>query len=114
MLKTQVESPDARPRAKRSYAPRVFLAVVLLGLAPLGYEAGLIVVSNWQAMNGMYSPPRTPFLAAIADWSRTAGTEFRFQTDRLVGGGHLDPAWAVPIGVGWAALTAYLFLRKVH
>lgn len=113
MSKTRVELPDdAGRRANRSCVPRVFLAVVLLAVAPVVYETGWIVLANWRAMNGVYSPPRTPVLAAVAGWSRSAGTEFRSQADRLVGGGHLDPAWAVPIGIGWAAMTGYLFLRK--
>ena len=103
---------EERTLRRHSQAPRVMLIGLILVLSPLLYEGGLILVSNWQSMTGVYWEPHTPIVDWLVDVSRDVNQYVRSRLSRTLTSGSLTPTTAVPIAVGWAALMAVLFLRR--
>jgi hypothetical protein len=108
-----LEDPFPGP-GRRAIAPRLVLLAVLLLLSPVLYEAGLVVVANWQSMTGVSRTPKTPTLDAIRERCDAANREaWRFYAFHIQNG-RMSPGVAVPLGVGWAAAMAMVFLRRAQ
>jgi ABC-type phosphate transport system permease subunit len=112
MRSYQATNHDDFALKRHSRAPRVLLACLILILSPLLYEGGIILVSSWQSMMGVYWEPHTPIIDMMVDLSRTISQYVQSRLSGTLMNGSLTPVTAVPIAVGWAVLMAVLFLRK--
>lgn len=112
MRKYQAANHDDFTIKRHSWAPRVLLVGLFLLVSPLLYEGGIMLVSNWQSMAGVYWEPHTPVVDMLVDLSHTVHQYVQSRFSGTLVNGSLTPITAVPIAVGWAVLMAFMFLRR--
>ena len=103
------ESPTRARR--RSRATFLALFTIVIALSPWWYEEGTVVYAQWRTLTGTYTVVRTPRLDALGDWSRAARESLRSGASSTLNG-QWSASMAVPLGIGWAAVMALVFLRK--
>ena len=84
---------------------------MLLVVSPIVYEAGLIVVSNWQAMTGVYWEPHTPALDALREGVESVSRSVVARSMHHAQSGRMSPSVAIPLGIGWSVALMLVFLR---
>ncbi len=112
MRKLASISVDDRPR-RRGPRAGALLALLLLALSPVIYEAVLLVVAQWKGLFGVGMRVETPVLHRLESMLTLGRQELSLQTHGFFHQGTWSTSFVVLFALFWTGVLA-LMLRKCH